>query len=829
MIAVEDPGRSARRLEAVHAIVDAASEPLQLDELLAALLDRLRRVLDADNVTILLREGERLVVRASTGLQAEVDARVEIPLGHGIAGAMALGRRARIIDDVRTEPEVWSPILRARIRSMVVVPLLYGDSVIGVLHAGSETERDFRGEVVLLELVAERAASAIERVRAETERARQGLRAALLADLSHRLMTEFDSQPRVLRTASEQISSALEAGCAFYLSSDDGRGLNLVALHHPIPEYLDALRAAIAQQLSPRAPDVASGVDALSVEMRAHGEVFGLVVLARVGDGSVAWPEDDRAFVAELAARTAAALDHARVRRRLQASEQRFRTLFDSARVGFVARDRDGRVVEANEAYAKMLGYENPESMLGTGLDTIAGPDGLADLTRRFFAMLGGDAEHMEVQNAYRREDGTIVHGQISSSVVRDIDRRPLYLFSVVEDVTERHQLEEQLRQSQKMDALGRFAGAIAHDFNNILTAIGGFSQLIASELDTGHPLHAEVGEIVEATGRAAALTRQLLTFSRHEVSTPEILNAGDIVQRIAPMLGRLLGETIDLVLDLTATNATIEADRHQIEQVIVNLAVNARDAMPSGGRLSIEVTTADIDDAYARTHLSLDPGSYVVIAICDTGHGIDADDQVHIFEPFFTTKPAGEGTGLGLSTVFGIVRQAGGTISVYSEPGHGTTFRIHLPRIDSPASAGPSYEKPAAIPAARAATVLVIDDEPPVRRIIERLLTRRGYTVLLAEDGEQALSLADQQPGPIDLLITDIVLPGITGPEIAQRLTERRPQIKVLYTSGYPGDELVRRGLKATAAFVGKPFTLDEFERTVSQLLEPPPGQQSP
>jgi two-component system, cell cycle sensor histidine kinase and response regulator CckA len=287
-------------------------------------------------------------------------------------------------------------------------------------------------------------------------------------------------------------------------------------------------------------------------------------------------------------------------------------------------------------------------------------------------------------------------------------------------------------------------------------------------------------------------------------------------------MLGRLLGETIELVLDLTAADATIEADRGRIEQVIVNLAVNARDAMPDGGRLSIEVTAPEIDDDYARTRLSLRAGNYVVIAVSDTGHGIDPDDQTHIFEPFFTTKPAGEGTGLGLSTVFGVVRQTGGTISVYSEPGHGSTFRIYLPRVEEPTSAETADGDASAVPTASAATVLVIDDEPPVRRIIERLLTRRGYTVLLAENGEQAVALAEQEPRPIDLLITDIVLPGHTGPEIAEQIAARRPQTKVLYTSGYPGDELSRRGLNTTAAFLGKPFTLDGLERAVSQLLEP-------
>jgi CheY-like chemotaxis protein/two-component sensor histidine kinase len=375
------------------------------------------------------------------------------------------------------------------------------------------------------------------------------------------------------------------------------------------------------------------------------------------------------------------------------------------------------------------------------------------------------------------------------------------------------------------MEALGRFAGAIAHDFNNVLMAILGSSALMASELARDHPLQQEAEEIRRAADRAAGLTRQLLTFSRRQLVARDTLDVHDIVENLGPMLRRLLGEDIELMLDLGEAGAAVHADRNQIEQVILNLAANARDAMPLGGRLAIEVTRTYLDEEYTGPRLELEPGCYVIIAVSDTGHGIDSETQRHIFEPFFTTKEPGEGTGLGLSTVFGIVSQSGGTVAVYSEPGHGTTFRIYLPATDEPMRTTAPAQRPSLTAATKTGgTVLVVDDEDAVRRIIERLLERAGYTVLSAADGQEAIRLATQHPSPIELLITDIVLPGPSGPEIAAQITQLHPSAKVLYSSGYPGDEITRRGLDPDALFLQKPFAPEALVGSVAQLLNAQP-----
>jgi signal transduction histidine kinase/CheY-like chemotaxis protein len=387
-------------------------------------------------------------------------------------------------------------------------------------------------------------------------------------------------------------------------------------------------------------------------------------------------------------------------------------------------------------------------------------------------------------------------------------------------DVTEQRHLEEQFRQSQKMEAVGQLAGGIAHDFNNLLTAILGNTQLLLRDLPPGDAKRGDVEEIRKASERAASLTRQLLAYSRRQMLQPEILDLNVVVVEMDKMLRRLIGEHITLATVLASDLGRVRADPNQIEQVIVNLAVNARDAMEAGGKLTIETANVELDDAFAQAHLGAVPGSYAMLAVTDTGHGMDATVRAHLFEPFFTTKEVGKGTGLGLATVYGIVKQSGGYISVYSETGRGSSFKVYLPRIETAAdhSATPSRGGPAR----GSETVLVVEDEPAVLSLSCRALEAQGYVVLRATDAETAQRIVERHGGTIHLLLTDVVMPGLSGRELADRLTVKRPGIRVLYMSGYPGDAVVQHGaLPSGTAFLQKPFSPDGLARKVRDVLD--------
>jgi signal transduction histidine kinase len=410
------------------------------------------------------------------------------------------------------------------------------------------------------------------------------------------------------------------------------------------------------------------------------------------------------------------------------------------------------------------------------------------------------------------------------------LKQRPARLVSAVkralreaEERAERKKLEEQLRQAQKMEAIGQLTGGIAHDFNNMLTVILGYSELMLQRLKAEDHLRSDVEQVKEAGVRASLLTRQLLAFSRKQVLQPKVLDVNAVLTNMDRMLQRLIGEDVDLVTMPAPGLGRVHADPGQIEQVIVNLAVNARDAMPNGGKLTIETANVELDDAYARKHISVKPGSYVMLAVSDTGCGMDAATQARIFEPFFTTKEVGKGTGLGLSTVYGIVKQSEGYVWVYSEVGRGTTFKVYLPRVEAMAEAvEPSREAAKAIRGSE--TVLLVEDEKSVRALARSILRAHGYTVLEAGQGKEALLLSGQHEGPIHLMITDVVMPELSGRDLAERLKPSRPNMKVLFMSGYADKAIVHHGeLKPDTAFLQKPFTPDALALKVREVLDAP------
>ena len=507
----------------------------------------------------------------------------------------------------------------------------------------------------------------------------------------------------------------------------------------------------------------------------------------------------------------------------LRRSEANFRSLVTNAPYGICSCDSTGKILDANPAFLELLGLSSPSDVIGQHIFSLYADSeqwfDLADYLRSSDPFQGLTAE-------WKRKTGTTVV-RVSGRAVSNGRKDGVVFEMFAEDVTERRVLEQQLRQSQKMEAVGRLAGGIAHDFNNLLMVISGYSEFLLERLGGEPHLRGPAQEIASASERASSLTRQLLAFSRKQMLAPRIVNLNDIATENLKMLTRMIGEDIDLVMTPGKSLWSVRADAGQIEQVIMNLAVNARDAMPSGGKLTIETSNIALDEEYARVHAPLHAGDYVMVSISDTGAGMDSETQSHIFEPFFTTKGP-KGTGLGLSTVYGIVKQSGGYIWVYSELGRGTTFKIYLPRV-------PSIEEPAVHTIAAPAlfqkvepgteTILLVEDEANLRYLARQYLEKQGYRVIEAADGAVAMQIAVAHEGIIHLLLTDVIMPGMNGRELAQRICEIRPNVKVLYMSGYTENVIGHDGtLDAGVRLLQKPFNLRDLKSKVREVLDATP-----
>ncbi|HEX6558682.1 MAG TPA: PAS domain S-box protein [Longimicrobiales bacterium] len=502
----------------------------------------------------------------------------------------------------------------------------------------------------------------------------------------------------------------------------------------------------------------------------------------------------------------------------LRASEERFRKIVETAGEGIGIRDVSGQLSFANERFAQMLGYTLDE-VIGRNVFDLVAPEHrrlMAESAER--RRLSGRSEQLDIE--FLRKDGSHVCVILHASPLFDGNGNYVGALGMLTDITERKQLEEQLRQAQKIEAVGRLAGGIAHDFNNLLTAIRGHVELLLAEVAHDTPIYSDVEEIRKAAERAAALTHQLLAFSRRQILQPSIIEVDQIVRDMETLFRRLIGEDIRLATHLRS-GARIRADRGQIEQVLMNLAVNARDAMPNGGSLTIETRLFTIDEEFMRAHEGSRPGPNVQLLVKDTGFGMDPDTLSHVFEPFFTTKELGKGTGLGLATVYGIIKQSGGYITVESGPETGTSFSILLPVVNESASAPRAPTAQTGV-SANGETVLVAEDEDAVRALASRILRKRGYHVLEARHGAEALEIAERHDGEIHLLLTDVVMPALGGRELGERLRRLRPRVKVLFMSGYTDDALLQRGmLQGSSSFLEKPFTPDGLARKVREVLE--------
>jgi hypothetical protein len=567
---------------------------------------------------------------------------------------------------------------------------------------------------------------------------------------------------------------------------------------------------------------------------------IGLDLAGRRADGSefpveislspVQTPEGLQVFatVVDITARKAAEIA-------LAESERRFRTVLEASPNAIVAVGPDDLITYANPRAAEAFGYA-VEELVGAPFWMLL-PERVRERhvghRNRFLEHPLARPMGIGLDLAGRRKDGREFPVEISLSPVETPDG--LLVFATVVDITARKQAEQQLLQAQKLESIGRLAGGVAHDFNNILFAINGYAELLLEDLRGADGGSTEAGQsvsaIMQAAERGATLTSQLLAFSRQRVVSPAIVDASEVIRNLEPMLRRLIGEHIRLGVQRPSPGGLVRIDPGQLDQIVMNLVVNARDAMPDGGSVEIEIGTTVFEDAYALEHFEVEPGEYVMIAVSDTGLGMDVDTREHIFEPFFTTKEQGRGTGLGLATTYGIVRQAGGHIWLYSEPGRGSTFKLYFPRVDERPT--PEQARPPRAAAARATgTILLVEDEPAVRDMTRRMLERAGYSVTAVPEGRIALATLDSGVPPPDILVTDVVMPELSGVELAQRVLDRAPATAVVLLSGYTPENLDLEGLLARgAAFVTKPVASSELLRAVEEarLRTTPTGRDGP
>jgi two-component system cell cycle sensor histidine kinase/response regulator CckA len=502
----------------------------------------------------------------------------------------------------------------------------------------------------------------------------------------------------------------------------------------------------------------------------------------------------------------------------LRLADADFRSVVENAPYGIYRTNSEGQLFRVNPALQKILGYEDSAELLKANLELQIFRS--APEYRRLLELLNRVDDFKDVEAEWKRKDGTPITVLCSGRrIVRD--GQPVHFEMFVEDITEKRILERQLRMTSKMEAVGRLSGGIAHDFNNLLGVIIGYSQVLKRALGLENPLTEHAIEIEKAGDRAAALTRQLLAFSRQQILTPTVLNLNDLVVDMQKMLPRLIREDIAVSTGLDEQLGSVRADRNQVEQVILNLAVNARDAMPTGGRLRIDTKNVHLDDLYARSHPGAKPGEYVCLSVTDSGTGMDSETIAHIFEPFFTTKELGKGTGLGLATVYGIVKQSGGYVWVDSEPGKGAAFQVFLPRVAQIADL--QAVRPYSNENLRGSeTILLVEDAEPLRKLAFSFLCSHGFKVLSAPDAEEALKIAAAHPGAIQLLVTDVVMPGQNGRVLAERLVASYPGIKVLYISGYNDSFIAGHGiLDPGSILLNKPFTEEALIHKVREVLD--------
>ncbi len=579
----------------------------------------------------------------------------------------------------------------------------------------------------------------------------------------------------------------------------------------------------------------------LGVPLAVAGRIYGWIYVAEKL-ASLEFDDQDAHILSALAGQTALACENAQRYRTIQEhaakleteiaerrrAEERFRMLVETAPTGIVIVDTKGRIVDVNARTLQMFGFERKE-LIGQPVETLV-PEALRSTHEKHRDSYAANPQARPMGEGMdffaRRKDGTEFPVEISLGPL--VTQGEILVSAAIADITVRRKMEDQLRVSQRVEAIGRLAGGVAHDFNNLLTVVLGCCDALCVELAADHPALRKIQMVQKAGSSAADLTRQLLAFGRKQILQPRVIEPNEVVAGVEGMLRRLIGENIHLTVSLDPAVGCINADPGQIEQVLVNLAANARDAMPHGGRLTIEVANAELDETYKKQHPPAIPGPYVMFAVADTGCGMDRGTQSQIFDPFFTTKELGKGTGLGLATVYGVVKQSGGYIWVYSELGRGSVFKVYLPRVERGAPLR-GHADPDGLPQRGSETILLAEDSESLRDMTREYMESLGYTIIEACSGEQALQRANEFDGAIHLLLTDVVMPGMSGRELANQIVSKFPGMKVLFTSGYTDDAIVQHGvLEPGVAFIQKPYRPRALARKIRELLDNGPEQQT-
>jgi len=861
----------SRRRAAVEVarIAQRLTETLNLTDVGQRIAESVRRLFGARFARLRLLEPDgSLSALAWAGSTPEGPGRT-LPPGTGVAGkAVGAGKPVWYPDALDAPDLVLDEVIRRQMResgerAILGIPLRAEGTSIGALTIGDEAGRVFSDDdVTLLQTFADHAALALRNATLYEDAARRRREAEILADLARTANASLDIDVILQRVAeaARELCGSDRAMIAVRDAESDamivryragarsdayrnrrvepgkGVGGQVLLTGRPFRTANYAEDARVTKDYLQWAPDDAS-VTSVAVPVRIGDRIEGLLYAQNRSPRP--FGERDEAILAQLADHAAIAIKNARLfareqtaraeaeetSRALAESEERYHGLFDHLPVGLYRATPEGQILAANPALAHILGYPDAGALMAaSAVDFWEDPEERRDA-------LGGRIEQVGVLRDFdarwRRADGRVIWVRNNVRAIAGADGRVLYYEGAAEDITERKQLEAQLQQAQKMEAIGRLAGGIAHDFNNLLTVITGRAEILRVRL--GPDVHAAAARdlhlVQETARRAAALTGQLLAFSRKQVLQPKVLDLNDVIRGMSPMLRRLIGEDVELVIIPGAGLGRVRADVGRLEQVVMNLAVNARDAMPRGGRLILETANVELDEAFSARQPGSRPGSHVLLSVSDTGVGMDEGTRSRVFEPFFTTKEPGKGTGLGLSMVYGIVKQHEGYVAVASAPGQGATFRIYLPRAEGVLDAtvaGPTGSSPQR----GAETILLVEDEDEVRELTREVLELNGYDVLVARHPGEALLLCERHPRPIHLLVTDLVMPQMNGQELAQRLTGLRPDLKVLYMSAYSDALLDRQAIAAAGRIplLEKPFLPDQLSRKVRETLDSAP-----
>jgi len=740
-------------------------------------------------------------------------------VGEGVTGRVAASGESIHIARISasdyaasTSPQYREIIGRLNVGSVIMVPMRDRGNIVGVasfLRSGSETPYT-ESDLNLVQNLADHAALAIANARSYA--AEKIARAAAVdanqalhdSEVAHRLLFEASPIPLLL----------------FDLDT-----LEVLAVNEAVTRLYGYARGELLRmRLSDLRPESDRGLVRAAVDGLGESEAVGSVRHQRK-DGSHFFAEyTSRPLLFDGRRARFTVITDVSVRQDAEKMRALLAAIVLTSNDAIVSKQLDGTITSWNGAAERLFGYSAAEAVDRSIAIVI--PPRLLEEERALLARVsaGERVEHYETTR--RRKDGTEVAVSISLAPILDASGKVVGVSKTARDLTAKHQAdralrntEEQLRQAQKMEAVGRLAAGIAHDFNNLLSVILGYDQLILADLKPTDPANEGVQEIHKAALRAADLTRQLLMFSRQQVVAPKVLELDDVLAKMEKMLTRIVGEDVVLVSAPGSGAGYVFADPSNVEQVVMNLVVNARDAMPTGGTLTIETANVDLDENYARQHLGATPGRYVMLAVSDTGIGMDRATQARIFEPFFTTKPVGQGTGLGLSTVFGIVQQIGGSVWVYSEPGRGATFKVYFPRVDRKSDVAAPTSPLLALRGSE--TILLVEDQEQVRTVARHILERYGYRVVVAHSAGDALILCEKNPGTIHLLLTDVVMPQMSGVELVKRIAPQLPGLKVLFMSGYTDDSIVRHGvLTSEVPFLQKPFTAESLARKVREVL---------